>query len=477
MIDYSQNFIGGHRVDPHSRALIEVRSPYDGKLAGSCPLADTPDIDTAVEAVRKAFDAGPWPKMSPAERQKVLARFAKLHATRANEFANLITSENGSALWFTQAVQAGIALQNAAYLKAAAEYPWEVQYHGFPQGEMVHRREPVGVVAAIIPWNAPHQSALVKLFPALLAGCTVILKVSPETALDGHALGEVFVEAGLPEGVLSILAADREVSEYLVKHPNVDKIAFTGSTAAGKRIASLAGEQLKRFSLELGGKSAAIVLPDANIPETIGKLRYAAFLNSGQSCVAQTRFLVSREIHDEFVEVLVADVAKMKVGDPSALDTFIGPLVSANQKNRVAGYIKTGIAEGAKVAIGGEGTPEGLNEATFVRPTVFINVNNTMRIAQEEIFGPVVAVIPYKDTDEAIRIANDSPYGLCGGVWTSDVNRGLDVARQIRTGTIAVNGKTRDFLAPFGGYKQSGIGREFGPEGISEYLEHKAIAF
>ena len=476
MTVFSQNFVGGRRVASLGTETIEVHSPFDSSFVGSTPAASKADVNLAVTTARQAFDSGPWPGLTPAERHAILTRFAELHAARADEFARFITSENGSPLWFTKAVQAGIAPQNAAYLKVAAEYPWELRRPAFPGGEIVWRREPVGVAAIIIPWNAPHQSALVKLFPALLAGCTVVLKLAPETALDGQFLGELLTESGVPDGVISILAADREVSEHLVTHPGVDKIAFTGSTAAGRRIAALAGERLKRSSFELGGKSAAIVLPNADIAKTVGALHFLSFLNAGQSCVAQTRLLVARSAHDEFVEALVADVATMNIGDPAHPETFIGPLVAERQRRRVAGYIDLGISEGATLAIGGTGLPNGISGGAFVKPTVFANVDNGMRIAQEEIFGPVVCVIPYDDIDDAVRIANDTPYGLSGSVWTSNPEQGLAVARRIRTGTLAVNGAARDPLAPFGGFKQSGIGREFGSEGLDHYIEHKAIA-
>lgn len=476
MIRFSQNFIGGRRVDPLGNGRIEVRSPYDDAPVGSTPAADWADIDLAVIEARRAFDSGPWPRMEPAQRQAILARFTHLHAARADEFATLISHENGSPMWFTRVVQEGVVPQSMAYLDAAAAYPWEERRTPFPQGESIWRREPLGVVAAIIPWNAPHQSALAKLFPALLAGCSVILKLAPETAIDGQFLGELLTESGLPNGVLSILAADRDVSEYLVEHPGVDKIAFTGSTATGKRIATLAGGQLKRVSLELGGKSAAILLPDADLEAAAQTLKYSSFANSGQSCIAQTRILVHRPQHDRFVEAMTAVVAAMKIGNPADPETFIGPLVAERQQKRVADYIGAGIADGATLAIGGPGMPAGLDRGHFVRPTLFANADNGMRIAREEIFGPVVTVIPYADEEDAIRIANDSPYGLGGSVWTADKEHGLQIARRIRTGTFAVNDAPRDFSAPFGGFKQSGIGREFGAEGIGPYVEQKAIA-
>lgn len=473
---FTQNFIGGRRVDPLGDEVIEVRSPYDNAVAGSAPLATKADVDLAVAVARKAFDRGPWPRMPVTDRAAIVSKFAELYDNQADEFARLVTAEMGAPSWFANDIQVLIRNQNDAYLSAAGQYPWEVQRAGFPAGASVWIREPVGVVAAIIPWNAPHQVALAKLFPALLAGCTVILKLAPETAVDGQYLGELFAEAGLPEGVLSILVAHRDVSEHLVVHPGVDKIAFTGSSAAGRRIASLSGERLRRISLELGGKSAAIVLPDADVDETVGALRYRSFPNNGQVCVAQSRILVHRDKHDGFVEALADNVATMTIGDPADPDTFLGPLVAERQRQRVSDFISAGIEEGAEIVIGGLGMPEGINHGFFVRPTVFANVDNGSRIAREEIFGPVVCVIPYADLDDAVRIANDSDYGLSGSVWTKDPELGLAIARRIRTGGITINNAAHDLLSPFGGFKQSGIGREFGPEAINHYIEHKTVA-
>jgi aldehyde dehydrogenase (NAD+) len=475
MTNITHHFIGGRRVAPQGSERFEVRSPFDGFLVGTVPAAVPADIDLAVAAARKAFDTGPWPRLTPLERQLILKKFAELHAARTNEIATLISRENGTPISGAIALQQGIAPQNQAYLEAAAAFAWEERRPAFFGGETVWRREPLGVVAAIIPWNAPHQSALVKLFPALLAGCTVILKLAPETGLDGHLLGEMFNEAGVPEGVLSIVTAERETSEYLVKHPGVDKIAFTGSTAAGKRIASLAGESLKRVSLELGGKSASIVMPDADLAATAAGIQLTSYINNGQACIAHSRVLVPSAQHDRFVAALADVVNAITVGDPSDPATFQGPLVAKRQQERVWGLIESGIAEGATLAAGGLGMPRGMNQGSFVRPTLFANVDNRMRIAQEEIFGPVVCVIPYDTVDQAIAIANDSPYGLSGGVWSGDQTKAIEVARQIKTGGVAVNGQWPDFRAPFGGYKQSGLGREFGSEGLSAYLEHKSI--
>ncbi|MBN8848619.1 MULTISPECIES: aldehyde dehydrogenase [unclassified Sphingomonas] len=476
MTAYDRLFIGGEWVAPAgSSARIEVRSPYDGSLTGSVPSAVEEDIDRAVAAAREAFDTGPWPHSSPLERQVVLARFVELYAARAQEFAALITRENGSPIQFTAMIGAVVGLQSQAYLAAAKDFAWETRQPAFPQGEVICRRVPVGVVAAVVPWNAPHQSALVKLFPALLAGCTAILKVAPETALDGQVLGDLFMEAGLPRGVLSIVAADRAVSEYLVGHPGVDKIAFTGSTAAGRQIAAIAGAQLKRISLELGGKSPAIVLPGADQQAVIGAVCAGSLANSGQTCVAQTRILVPRGEHHAFAARLAAKIAAMRIGDPSDPATDIGPLVSERQRQRVADYIDIGIAENATVATGGPGMPDGIDGGAFVRPTVFANVDNGMRIAREEIFGPVLCVIPYDTVEDAVRIANDSAYGLAGGVWSAQPQEAIGVGRSLRTGNVSINGGFAGFGAPFGGFKQSGVGREFGGEGISAYTEWQSI--
>ena len=340
---------------------------------------------------------------------------------------------------------------------------------------VIVRREPVGVVAAIVPWNVPQFVTMSKLAPALVAGCTMVLKPSPETPLDAILLAELVQEAGVPAGVLNIVPAGRESGEHLVRHPGVDKVAFTGSTAAGRRIAAICGEQLKRYSLELGGKSAAIILDDADLASTMEGLKMASLMNNGQACVAQTRILASRARYDEIVEALAETVKGMKVGDPSDPMTEIGPLVAERQQERVEKYIALGQEEGARVVVGGNGRPEGLDRGWYVQPTVFADATNDMRIAQEEIFGPVLTVIPYDDVDDAVRIANDSEFGLAGSVWTTDADAGWDVARRVRTGTYGINQYMMDFIAPFGGYKASGVGREFGKEGLEHYLEYKSI--
>jgi betaine-aldehyde dehydrogenase len=361
------------------------------------------------------------------------------------------------------------------YTGLARSFEFEEHRDG-AMGQVLVRHEPIGVVGAIIPWNVPLFVGMLKLAPAMAAGCTVVLKPSPEAPLDPYLLAECAEAAGVPAGVLNIVTADREVSEHLVTHPGVDKISFTGSTAAGRRIAGLCGEALRRCTLELGGKSAAIVLDDADLPAIVDDLLLGgAFPNNGQACAATTRLLAPRERYDEVVDALVERARTLRTGDPLDPGTEMGPLVTKRQQGRVLDYIAKGQEEGAKVAIGG-GVPTDQPKGWFVEPTIFVNVDNRMTIAQEEIFGPVLCVIPYEDTDDAVRIANESNYGLSGSVWTQDHARGVEVGRRVRTGTFGVNGMGVDFAAPFGGYKCSGMGRELGPEGLRAFTEAKTIA-
>jgi aldehyde dehydrogenase (NAD+) len=475
-LDRDSFFIDGGWAAPSGSALLEVVSPHTEQVVATVPEGTTSDIDAAVEAARRAFDGGPWPRMSPEERIEVVQAFANLYAGRLDEMAGLITTEMGSPASFSNLAQAPAPwMMIEAFLGVARAFPWEETRPGALGSDVIVRREPAGVVAAIPPWNVPQFTTISKVAPALLAGCTVVLKPAPETPLDAYLMAELLQEAGLPPGVVNIVAAGREVGEHLVAHPGVDKVAFTGSTAAGRKIAAVCGEQLKRVSLELGGKSAAIVLDDADLEPTMAGLRFTALMNSGQACVAQTRILVSRSRYAEVVDALAETVRSMPVGDPADPATEVGPMVAQRQQERVEKYIALGQEEGARVVVGGNGMPDGLDRGWYVRPTVFADVDNRMRIAQEEIFGPVLSVIPYDDVDDAVRIANDSAYGLAGTVWTGDQEAGLDVARRVRAGTYGVNTYTMDFAAPFGGYKSSGVGREFGPEGLAEYTELKTI--
>ncbi len=475
-LDRSTLFIGGDWVAPASAETIEVVSPHSEERVATVPSGTASDIDAAVAAARLAFDEGPWPRTSPEERIEVVQNFANLYAGRMEEMGNLITTEMGSPASFSQLAQAPAPwMMIEAFLSIARAFPWEETRAGALGSDVIVRREPVGVVAAIPPWNVPQFTTISKVVPALLAGCTVVLKPAPETPLDSYLMAELLVEAGVPAGVVNIVAGGREVGAHLVAHPGIDKVAFTGSTAAGRAIGAVCGQQLKRVSLELGGKSAAIVLDDADLAATMEGLKFTALMNSGQACVAQTRILASRAQYATVVDALAQTVEAMTVGDPADPATEIGPMVAQRQQERVEKYIALGQEEGARIVAGGLGMPDGVDRGWYVRPTVFADVDNRMRIAQEEIFGPVLSVIAYDDVDDAVRIANDSDYGLAGTVWTADAAAGLDVARRVRTGTYGVNTYTMDFAAPFGGYKSSGIGREFGPEGLAQYTEYKAI--
>jgi len=476
MREHQRLFIGGEWVEPAGTGTIDVISPHSEELVGRVPEGTAADIDRAVAAARDAFDNGEWPRLSPEERIAAVQKFSEVYAAHIPDMAAVVTEEMGSPITFSNLAQSPAPwMMLNTFLDIAREYPWEERRQGVLGGDVIVRREPAGVVGAIVPWNVPQFVIMSKLAPALIAGCTIVVKPSPETPLDAFLMADLLNEAGIPKGVVSVIPAGREVGEHLVRHPGVDKIAFTGSTAAGRRIASICGEQLKRVSLELGGKSAAIILDDADLAATVEGLKFASLMNNGQACVAQTRILASRDRYDEVVDAVSTMVGALAVGDPQDEATEVGPLVAERQQERVEKYIAVGQEEGAKVAVGGNGRPSGLEKGWYVKPTVFSGVDNSMRIAREEIFGPVLAVIPYDDTDDAVRIANDSEYGLAGSVWTGDIDQGLDIARRVRTGTYGVNQYTMDFIAPFGGYKGSGLGREFGVEGLSHYVELKSI--
>ncbi|GAA4188654.1 aldehyde dehydrogenase [Streptosporangium oxazolinicum] len=467
-------FIGGDWVAPAGTGVIDVVSPHTEEVVGRVPDGTPADMDRAVAAARQAFDHGPWPRMTMAERAAVVGRLAEIYAARQGEMAELITLEMGSPITFSQLAQAPQPLGMLQYYaELGRTFPVEEERPG-TFGTVTVRREPVGVVAAVVPWNVPQFVIMIKLAPALVAGCTVVVKPAPETPLDPYLLAEMVKEAGVPDGVVNIVAAGRETSEYLISHPGVDKVAFTGSTAAGRRIGAICGERLKRCTLELGGKSAAIILDDCDLPSAMGFLSIASLMNNGQACVAQTRILASRDRYDEVVDAVSAMVRGMPVGDPSDPATGIGPMVAKRQQERVENYIRIGIDEGAKPVVGGLERPH--DRGWYVAPTVFAAATNEMRIAREEIFGPVLTVIPYEDEGDAVRIANDSDYGLAGTVWTADAERGMDIARQVRTGTYGVNLFMIENSSPFGGFKGSGLGRELGPEGLSAYLEYKSIA-
>lgn len=466
-------FIAGEWATPATGARIDIISPSTEEIVGSVAEASQADVDRAVAAARHAFDHGPWPRMSGPERAAKLREIADRIAARAGDFAHA---------W---SLQVGIPFAQiepmSAYFRGYFDYFAGLADQGFEEvrtpaqgGSCIVVREPVGVTAAIVPWNAPLATMLLKVAPALAAGCTVIAKPSPETPLEALLLAECIAEVGLPEGVFSVLTAHREVSDYLIRHKDVDKVSFTGSTAAGMHIASVCGGRMARFTMELGGKSAAIILDDARIETVIAGIMPNLIGLTGQQCAAFSRILVSRNRREEVTEALAAAFRAVRVGDAFDAATDMGPVVTSRQRDRVCGYIAQGTAEGARLVTGG-GRPAHLAKGWFVEPTLFTDVSNDMAIAREEIFGPVGSIITYDDEEQAIAIANDSDYGLSGGVFTQDTDHAYAVGRRIRTGNFAQNGRVIDFTMPYGGFKLSGVGREGGIEGLHGFTEVKTI--
>ena len=469
-------FIGGDWVQPSSDSRFDVIAPATEELVASVAEAQAADADHAVAAARSAFDGGPWPRMSPKERAGYLKAMAATLASRSEELAAIWTREMG-VLHTIARYGAGAGAAYFNYYAGLADSFAFIERHETSDGRGgagLLVREPVGVVVAIVPWNAPLMLAALKLAPALLAGCTVVLKASPEAPLDAYVIAEAAEAAGLPPGVLNLVTADREVSERLVRNPDVDKVSFTGSSAAGRKIAAICGERIARCTLELGGKSAAVVLEDADPQAVAGALAQSTALMSGQVCAALTRIVVPRTRHDEIVDALSAAFQTIRVGDPFDATTQIGPLAMRRQLDRVEDYIAKGRAAGATVATGG-GRPKDLNRGFFIEPTVFSNVDNDMVIAREEIFGPVVSVIAAESENHAVDIANDSVFGLNSAVFTGDTERAYRIARRLRAGTVGHNAFRTDFSIGFGGFKQSGIGREGGRDGLLPYLESKTV--
>jgi acyl-CoA reductase-like NAD-dependent aldehyde dehydrogenase len=467
-------FIGGEWVVPASDATIDVIDSGTEEYFFSVPEAQESDMARAVAAARQAFDEGPWPRMSHAERAEHLRNLGAGIQARADDIAQIWPRESGVIHRVAQAAAGGAAGTFDFYADLADTFEWEQVAQPSRPGFGLLVREPVGVVGAIIPWNGPLGLISYKIAPALIAGCTVILKSSPEAPGEGYLVSEVAEEIGMPPGVLNVITADRQVSELLVRDPRVDKITFTGSTAAGRRIASLCGERIARCTLELGGKSAAVVLDDVDLGMTAQRLAQAECMLTGQVCSSLTRIVVSQHRHDEMVEALVGAFSQVRVGNQFDPDAQMGPLAVSRQRDRVLGYVEKGVAEGATLATGG-GRPKHLDKGWFVEPTVFGNVRNSSTIAREEIFGPVLSVIPAQDERDAVAIANDTIYGLNASVFTDDADRAREVAGRLRAGTVGHNSFRTDFSIAFGGFKQSGIGREGGTEGLLPFLETKTV--
>ncbi len=468
-------YIGGRWVTPSTSRMIDVVEAATEEVYFSVAEAEAADVARAVDAARRAFDDGPWPRMSPGQRAGYLRAFASAMTERIADVAQLWPRETGIIARIVPAVMQEVPAAFSYYADLAEQYPFEQAVPtSSGQGFGMIVGEPVGVVGAIVPWNMPMHLATWKLAPALLAGCTVIVKASPEAPGAAYIIAEIAEQIGLPPGVVNVLTADRTASEALVTDHRVDKITFTGSTVVGKRIAGIMADRIGRYTLELGGKSAALILEDMDIAEAADSLAAGTCFVSGQVCAALTRVIVPRHRHDDMVEALADRFSRIAIGNPFDDSVHMGPLASRRQRERVEGYVRIGQDEGATLAFGGQ-RPKGLDRGWFVEPTVFGNVANASRIAQDEIFGPVICVIPAADENDAIRIANDSAFGLNASVFTHDTNRVREVSRRLRAGTVGQNGNRADFGIGFGGFKQSGIGREGGVAGLLPYLENKTV--
>ena len=467
-------FIGNEWVAPSSSRQFTLVNASTGEEIGKAPEALEADVDAAVAAARRAFDAPGWSDLEPAARADVMDRFLAAVAARGDQLARAVSLQNGMPIGLSSLLEGQFAAGVIQYYAQLARGLGAPDIRPSQMGKETRvEGSPVGVVAAIVPWNFPVTLALNKIAPAMAAGCTLVIKPSPGTILDSQILAEAALEAGVPPGVLNWVPADREVGAYLVSHPGVDKVAFTGSTNAGRNIARTCGELLRPVTLELGGKSAAILLDDADLDSFVQGAPMALLLNNGQACYNATRVLAPRSRYDEVVDAVAGLARSLKVGDALDGETQVGPMASAMHRDRVEQYIALGREEGKLVA--GGGRPTSAPNGWFVEPTVFADVKNSARIAQEEIFGPVLTIIPYEDEDQAVSIANDSQFGLGGSVWSADSNHALEVARKIASGTVGVNGYMPSLGAPFGGIKGSGMGREFGPEAIAAYQHTKSI--
>lgn len=467
-------FIGGEWVPPQDGGRLDLVAPHREQVVAHTACAGRLDMEDAVTAARQAFDQGPWPRLAPEERMQYLRKLHVELGKRADHLTAALTLQTGT-LHFGAQMMTGLGSMLLDFYASGADgFRFVEAAKAADGGAAVIAHEPVGVVVAIAPWNAPYTIMMNKLAPALLAGCCVIMKPAPETPLEAYILAECAEAAGFPPGVVSLVPAHREASDHLVSQPGVDKVGFTGSTVAGKRIAAVCGERLARCSLELGGKSAAIVCDDYDIDAAAAMLAQVITLACGQVCVTLSRVLVPQDRHDALVAALQRELQAVTIGDPMDPATRMGPLAMERQRQRVEDYIAKGVAEGASLVCGGK-RPAGLDTGFYIEPTLFANVDNAMTIAQEEIFGPVLCVIPYADEDEAIRLANASAYGLFGAVLTQDNARAYRIARSIRTGAYAQNAFRLDYFLPFGGFKHSGIGREGGIAGLKAYTETKTM--
>lgn len=467
-------YIGGKWVEPHESNRIAVVSPDTEEVIAHVAEATDADVDQAVAAAREAFDKGPWPKMAVEERNDWVRKLSAAIVARTEELGLCWTYQIGMPYNVAKMFAPFLTSAMDQYIEIAENMDFVEQREIAGEGTGFLVYEPVGVVAAIAPWNVPINTMLNKVGPALVAGCTVIMKPAPETPLEAYIMAQCAEEIGLPKGVLNLICAHREVSDYLVRRPGVDKVSFTGSVAAGQRIASVCGERIARCSLELGGKSPAIILDDYDL-DTVAKMMIDGICSiAGQNCALLSRVLVSRERHDELVGKMKDIAEGVKIGHAFDENTIIGPVAMKRQLERIEELIAAGVAEGATLASGGK-RPSHLDKGYFMEPTIFANVTSDMRIAQEEIFGPVICVIPYDDLAHAIDIANDSQFGLSGAVFTNDLEKAYHVARSVRTGTMGQNGPRNDFTIGFGGFKKSGIGREGGVAGLKAFLEAKTV--
>ncbi len=478
-----QLYINGEWTDGTGGDVLTVVNPATEEAIGTVPQATSGDVNRAVEAARAAFDEGPWPRMKPRERAAIILKMGEAFGRRRADIVELNIREAGSVRMLAEFLQVGIPIGHFVDMaeRVVPRFDFEqpmLPYVGMGIGQGVIVREPYGVAALISAYNFPFFLNLFKLAPALAAGCTTVLKPSPYTPLEALIIGEIADEAGLPPGVLNIVTGDVAAGEALTRHPMVDMVSFTGSDAVGRKVYSQGADTLKKVVLELGGKSANVILDDANIEKVVGDVIAGFTIHAGQGCSLLTRTIVHESLHDELVSRVKAGLDYVKVGDPSDPATAMGPLISAQQRAKVEELIRVGQQEGAHIAHGG-GRPAGLDKGFFVEPTLFTGVGNAMQIAQKEFFGPVGIMIPFRTEDEAVRLANESQFGLGGGVWSGDPVRAYNIARQLRTGTVILNGGGGGLSphAAFGGYKQSGLGREWGEHGLSEFLQTKSISW